>query len=203
MGRSLRLFGRSKSSGPVAWLIVGLGNPGKKYEATRHNAGFHVIDRLAKEARITLDESRNKAIFGRGKLADQPVALVKPQTFMNLSGEAVGPLARFYKVPPEQILVIYDDLDLPTARLRLRLKGGSGGHKGMTSLIQHLGSQEFPRLRLGIGRPPGQMPVEAYVLQKFSNQEWAEMEQTYQTALEAIQVALQDGVETAMNRFNG
>jgi len=202
MGRLVRLFGRSNSAGPIAWLIVGLGNPGRKYETTRHNAGFHVVDLLAAESNLSFDERRNKALLARGCLADQSVALVKPQTFMNLSGEAVGPLARFYKVPVERIVVIYDDLDLPTAQLRLRPKGGSGGHKGMTSIIQHLGSREFSRLRIGIGRPPGRMPVEAYVLQKFSEAEWAEMEQTYRLAVQAIHALLSDGLEAAMNQFN-
>jgi PTH1 family peptidyl-tRNA hydrolase len=198
---SVPLFGRPKA-GSVDWLIVGLGNPGKKYEATRHNAGFHVLDRLAKAENLTFDESRSKALLARGEVASYRVALVKPQTYMNLSGEAVGPVTRFYKVPLEQVLVIYDDIDLPLAQLRLRPKGGSGGHKGLTSLIQHLGSQNFPRMRLGIGRPSGQMPVEAYVLQRFSDVEWQAITQTYQTAVEAIRALLTGGLDYAMNQFN-
>jgi PTH1 family peptidyl-tRNA hydrolase len=197
------MFGRPKADGPVAWLIVGLGNPGKKYEETRHNVGFHVVDRLAEKEGLVFDESRTKALIARGRIGSTPVALVKPQTFMNLSGEAVGPVARFYKVQAAQVLVIYDDLDLPTAQFRLRPKGGSGGHKGMTSLIQHLGTQDFPRLRIGIGRPPGQMPVEAYVLQNFSPAERTEIEQTYQKAQEAILSLLDQGLSYAMNHFNG
>jgi PTH1 family peptidyl-tRNA hydrolase len=198
---SVPLFGRPKA-GSVDWLIVGLGNPGKKYEATRHNAGFHVLDRLAKAENLTFDKSRSKALLARGEVASYRVALVKPQTYMNLSGEAVGPVTRFYKVPLEQVLVIYDDIDLPLAQLRLRPKGGSGGHKGLTSLIQHLGSQNFPRMRLGIGRPSGQMPVEAYVLQRFSDVEWQAITQTYQTAVEAIRALLTGGLDYAMNQFN-
>jgi len=198
---SVPLFGRPQA-GSVDWLIVGLGNPGKKYEATRHNAGFHVLDRLAKAENLTFDESRSKALLARGEVASYRVALVKPQTYMNLSGEAVGPVTRFYKVPLEQVLVIYDDIDLPLAQLRLRPKGGSGGHKGLTSLIQHLGSQNFPRMRLGIGRPSGQMPVEAYVLQRFSDVEWQAITQTYQTAVEAIRALLTGGLDYAMNQFN-
>lgn len=201
MPLSVPLFGRPKA-GSVDWLIVGLGNPGKKYEATRHNAGFHVLDRLAKAENLTFDESRSKALLARGEVASYRVALVKPQTYMNLSGEAVGPVTRFYKVPLEQVLVIYDDIDLPLAQLRLRPKGGSGGHKGLTSLIQHLGSQNFPRMRLGIGRPSGQMPVEAYVLQRFSDVEWQAITQTYQTAVEAIRALLTGGLDYAMNQFN-
>jgi PTH1 family peptidyl-tRNA hydrolase len=198
---SVPLFGRPQA-GSVDWLIVGLGNPGKKYEATRHNAGFHVLDRLAKAENLTFDKSRSKALLARGEVASYRVALVKPQTYMNLSGEAVGPVTRFYKVPLEQVLVIYDDIDLPLAQLRLRPKGGSGGHKGLTSLIQHLGSQNFPRMRLGIGRPSGQMPVEAYVLQRFSDVEWQAITQTYQTAVEAIRALLTGGLDYAMNQFN-
>jgi PTH1 family peptidyl-tRNA hydrolase len=135
-------------------------------------------------------------------LAGVKVALLKPQTFMNLSGEAVGSIARFYKVVPAQILVAFDDVDLPTAALRLRSKGGAGGHKGMRSIIQHLGTEEFPRLRLGIGRPPGQMPVEAYVLQKFKGDEWQAMLATYERGVEAVKVVLTEGIDAAMNQFN-
>jgi PTH1 family peptidyl-tRNA hydrolase len=200
------MFGLSKkekSAGPVEWLVVGLGNPGQKYLETRHNAGWHVLDTLARDYnQFRFDEKRNKSLMARGEVAGVKVALVKPQTFMNLSGEAVGPLAHFYKVPPERILVAYDDIDLPVAKLRLRPKGGSGGHKGMRSLIQHLGTEDFPRLRLGIGRPPGQMPVEAYVLQKFKPEEWEAMRVTYQQTVEAIKVILNEGLDRAMNQFN-
>ena len=130
------------------------------------------------------------------------VALVKPQTYMNLSGEAVGPIARFYKVPPERVLVVYDELDLPPAVLKIRKKGGGGGHNGMKSVIQHLGTQEFPRIRLGIGRPPGRMPGQAYVLQKFKPDEWAAMVITYERTVDAIRAILADGLDTAMNKFN-
>jgi PTH1 family peptidyl-tRNA hydrolase len=194
---------KEKSAGPVEWLVVGLGNPGQKYLETRHNAGWHVLDTLARDySQFRFDEKRNKSLMARGEVAGVKVALVKPQTFMNLSGEAVGPLAHFYKVPPERILVAYDDIDLPVAKLRLRPKGGSGGHKGMRSLIQHLGTEDFPRLRLGIGRPPGQMPVEAYVLQKFKPEEWEAMRVTYQQTVEAIKVILNEGLDRAMNQFN-
>lgn len=202
MGLSFPLFGRPKATGPIEWLLVGLGNPGKKYEATRHNVGFHILDRLAESEGLHFDESRHNALLARGCIVDISVALVKPQTYMNLSGRAVGPIARFYKVPIEYILVIYDDLDLQMARLRLRPQGGSGGHKGITSIIQHLGSQAFPRMRIGIGRPPGQMSAEAYVLQKFTDDEWAAMDQTYQKGLEAIRAVLAHGLEYAMNNFN-
>ena len=202
MSLSFPLFGRPKATGPIDWLLVGLGNPGKKHETSRHNAGFHVIDRLAAAEGLRFDETRNQALLARGRIADQGVLLAKPQTYMNLSGKAVGGVARFYKIPTTCILVIYDDLDLPLAKFRLRLKGGSGGHKGMTHIIQHLASKDFPRVRIGIGRPSGLMPVEAYVLQKFTPDEWAQMDQTYQRAVEAIQTVLANGPEYAMNHFN-
>ncbi len=199
------MFGGRKepASGPPEWLIVGLGNPGQKYIDTRHNAGWHLLDTVVRDQPgFRFDEKRGKGLLARGSLAGTPVALVKPQTFMNLSGEAVGAIARFYKIPPARILVAYDDLDLPTAKLRLRPQGGAGGHKGMKSVIQHLGTQAFPRIRLGIDRPPGRMPVEAYVLQKFSAEEWEAMKATYEHAVEAINVVLTDGIDTAMNQFN-
>ncbi|MFN8454088.1 MAG: aminoacyl-tRNA hydrolase [Anaerolineae bacterium] len=205
---SFPLFGRPKkenSSGPVEWLIVGLGNPGQKYLETRHNAGWHLLDTVVKEnSHFRFDENRNKGLIARGELVGVRVALVKPQTFMNLSGEAVGPIARFYKVPVERVLVAFDDLDLPLAALRVRSKGGAGGHKGMLSLIQQLGTENFPRVRLGIGRPAGSsMPVEAYVLQKFKPEEWAAMVVTYERGVEAIKAILTEGLDYAMNHFNG
>ena len=202
---SFPLFGRSANilkTGPIEWLLAGLGNPGQKYAKTRHNVGFHILDRLAQAEGLSFDRRRNKALIARGNIEGVPAALVKPQTYMNLSGQAIAPIARFYKLPPERILVIYDDLDLPLARLRIRQKGGAGGHKGMLSIIQHLGSKDFPRLRVGIDRPPGPMPVEAYVLQKFTPNQWAEMEITYQKALNAIRDLLAHGVEHAMNTYN-
>jgi PTH1 family peptidyl-tRNA hydrolase len=186
----------------VAWLIAGLGNPGRQYARNRHNAGFQAIERLADAHQLRFDERRDQAQLARGTIEGVKVALVKPQTFMNLSGRAVSALARFYKVPVERILVVYDDLDLPLGTLRLREQGGSGGHRGMASIIDHLDSQAFPRIRLGIGRPPGRMPPEAYVLQDFDAEQWAIMEQTYGQAVEAIHSALRDGFQAAMNRFN-
>jgi PTH1 family peptidyl-tRNA hydrolase len=204
---SFPLFGRArqkKAAGPVSWLIVGLGNPGQKYADTRHNAGWQLLDAITRhQPGFQFDESRSKGLIARAEWAGVNVALVKPQTFMNLSGEAVAPIARFYKIPIECILVAFDDVDLPAAALRLRPKGGAGGHKGMHSIIQHLGSQDFPRLRLGIGRPPGQMPTEAYVLQKFKPDEWEAMRATYERAIEAIEILLTDGIDQAMNYFNG
>jgi PTH1 family peptidyl-tRNA hydrolase len=199
-----RSSSKEKTAGPVEWLIVGLGNPGQKYVETRHNAGWHLLDTIIRaNSQFRFDENRNKALIARAELAGVKVALLKPQTFMNLSGEAVSALARFYKVPPEHILVAFDDVDLPLATLRLRPKGGAGGHNGMRSIIQHLGTEEFPRLRLGIDRPAGQMPVEAYVLQKFKPDEWASMLAAYERGVEAIKILLTAGLDQAMNQFNG
>jgi PTH1 family peptidyl-tRNA hydrolase len=206
MPLSFPLFGRANKTtpaGPVTWLIVGLGNPGPKYLETRHNAGWHLLDTIVRaQHSFRFDEKRSQALIARGELAGAKVALVKPQTFMNLSGQAVAPIARFFKVPPERILVVFDDVDLPVAVLRLRPKGGAGGHKGMQSIIQQLGTTEFPRLRLGIGRPAGQIPVEAYVLQKFKPAEWPAMLVTYERGVEAVKTVLAEGLEQAMNKFN-
>jgi len=205
MPRSIRLFGHRNSTVPagrVEWLIVGLGNPGRKYSGNRHNAGFHVVGRLAAANDLRFDQRRSHAYIAHGRIEGVRVALVKPQTYMNLSGEAVGALARFFKVQSEQVLVIFDDLDLPLGSLRLRPKGGAGGHKGMTNIIAHLKTQDFPRIRVGIGRPSGRMPSEAYVLQDFRDDEKPIMEHTYQQAIEAVHVALRDGFEMAMNQFN-
>ena len=206
MPLSFPLFGRAKkatSASPVDWLIVGLGNPGAKYIETRHNAGWHLLDTIVRDhGDFRFDEKRSQGLIARGELVGVKVALVKPQTFMNLSGQAVAPIARFYKVPPERILVVFDDVDLPVAALRLRPRGGAGGHKGMQSIIQQLGTTEFPRLRLGIDRPPGQMAVEAYVLQKFKAAEWQAMLVTYERGVEAVKTVLTEGLDQAMNKFN-
>ena len=200
---SFPLFGRPKPGGAVEWMIVGLGNPGARYAGNRHNVGFQVADRLAASAELRFDERRDHALLARGTVESVRVALVKPQTYMNLSGTAVAPVARFYKVPVERILVVTDDLDLPVGALRLRLEGGSGGHRGVSSLIDHLASQDFLRVRIGIGRPPGSMPADAYVLQDFDADQRVVMEQTYVRALQAIHTTLHDGFQAAMNQFSG
>lgn len=208
MAPSFHLFGRPQPVGPVdprkgvEWLIVGLGNPGRRYAGNRHNAGFHVVDRLAAITGLHFDERQNRAHLAQGQIEGVRVALVKPQTYMNLSGEAVSAVTRFFKVPSERVVVIFDDLDLPLGTLRLRLEGGSGGHRGMANIIARLNTRDFPRLRIGIGHPPSQMSPEAYVLQDFGNDEKPIMEQAYQQAVEAIRVALRDGFEMAMNQFN-
>ena len=183
-------------------LIVGLGNPGRAHAFNRHNVGFMAVDKLALRAGIELRRVQSKAIVGSGRLADRPVILAKPQTFMNLSGEAVGALAGYYRIPPAAILVVYDELDIPFGVIRLRGKGGAGGHNGMRSLIRHLG-HDFPRLRLGIGRPPGRMDPAAYVLQDFGRDELPLVSEMLTTAGEAIESFVRYGINLTMTRYNG
>jgi PTH1 family peptidyl-tRNA hydrolase len=183
-------------------LVVGLGNPGLKYFSNRHNAGFRCLDQLAASHSLVFDRRQKRARVALGTIRGQRVILVKPQTFVNESGRAVVPLAQFYKVPPQRLLVVYDDLDLPLEALRLRPEGGSGGHRGMRSIAEHLGNQDFPRLRIGIGRPPGQMDPAAYVLQDFSAEEESVLEKTLNRAVAAIETWLTAGIEVAMNRHN-
>ncbi|NLF63736.1 MAG: aminoacyl-tRNA hydrolase [Chloroflexi bacterium] len=183
-------------------MIVGLGNPGPRHAANRHNIGFMAVDRLASSYDIKFGRSRYKALQADGHIAGRPVILVKPQTYMNRSGDAVGPLAAYYRIAPENILVIYDELDLPLGTLRLREQGGTGGHNGMKSLVNHLG-QGFPRLRLGIGRPVGRMDPAAYVLQDFSDDEKAVVREILQEAQQAVETFLREGIEMAMTRHNG
>ena len=152
-------------------LLAGLGNPGSRYAQNRHNIGFQVLDELATTYQLDFARSEHHAATAHGTLGDQRVILAKPQTWMNESGKAIQPLSHFYKIPPERILVIYDDLDIPLGTLRYRQAGSDGGHRGLSSIIQRVGTREIPRLRLGIGRPPGRMDAAAYVLQDFSTQE--------------------------------
>lgn len=184
------------------FLIVGLGNPGPQYARHRHNVGFQVVDLLAVRHGLNFGRTQHRALVAQGAIAGRRVLLAKPQTYMNESGRAVAPLARFYKVAPEEIMVVSDDLDLPQGAIRLRPQGGSGGHKGMHSIIAHLGTADFPRLRVGIGRPPGQMDPADYVLQDFRPEEEREMAIVRQEAADAIEVWLQEGLPAAMNRYN-
>ena len=183
-------------------LVFGLGNPGKEYERTRHNVGFQILDVLARRYGVSFSSHKYKALAAGVRIGDERVLLVKPITFMNLSGEAVAPIVHFYKVPLTEILVVYDDLDLPLGVLRLRPKGGAGGHKGLKSIIQHLGSNEFPRLRVGIGRPPGRMDAADFVLRPFTKEEEEIMALVREEAADAIELWVREGLERAMNRVN-
>lgn len=184
-------------------LLVGLGNPGSNYSFNRHNFGFLLVDALAQNERVSFKETRHKASVAECSIANQKVLLVKPQTFMNLSGEAVSSLTNFYKIAPDDVVVAYDDLDLPLGKMRWGKSSSSGGHNGIKSLLSHLGGGEFNRLRLGIGRPPVGREVIQYVLQDFSKSEQQLVQKVVQASQEAIQVFFSQGLTTVMNRFNG
>ena len=185
------------------YLIVGLGNPGPQYRRNRHNIGFMLLDRLAERLGVKFSRLQSKALFTTAGYQERRIVLAKPQTYMNLSGQAVGALLRFYKMPLENMLVAYDDVDLPLGTLRLRPEGGSAGQKGMASIIERLGTQSFPRLRLGIGRPPGRMDAANYVLQDFSSAEIEFLSPVLENAAEAALVFVLHGLEQAMNQYNG
>ena len=182
-------------------LIVGLGNPGARYAHSRHNAGFLIADRFARAHELDFARKRFNAQIAEGAVAGQRVMVAKPQTFMNSSGEAVGKLYAFYKIAPHDLLVIYDDLDLPLGKLRLRADGSSGGHHGMESIIARIGTSDFPRLRIGIGRPNPDADID-HVLGNFDPEERDIMNETFTRAADAIDMWLKDGIDKAMNRFN-
>lgn len=187
-------------------MIVGLGNPGPQYSRNRHNIGFQCLELLARKHDIALDRMQMRALTGSGVIAQsgarQKVLLVKPLTYMNASGEAVAPLARFFRIEPASILVIHDDLDLASGKLRLRAGGSSGGQNGIRSIIDHLGAPDFVRAKVGVGRPPGRMDPADYVLQNFSADEEALFTPLRARVVEAAICWLFEGVEAAMNRFN-
>ena len=184
-------------------LIVGLGNPGREYKDTRHNLGFMLVDRLTVRLNARGMKVQSKAIVITAQYEERKIILAKPQTFMNLSGQAVQGLLRFYKVPLENMLVAEDDLDLPFCAIRIRPAGGPGGQRGMGSIIQQLGTQDFPRLRIGIDRPPGRMDAAAYVLQSFSSKELQAVSETLDRAADAALTFATEGLNAAMNKFNG
>jgi PTH1 family peptidyl-tRNA hydrolase len=184
-------------------LIVGLGNPGLAYRHNRHNVGFMVADALADKLEIPLKRVKFKAQIGNGKLEDIPIIIAKPLTFMNKSGEAVAPLVRYFKVPLERLLVIHDDMDLPLGTLRMRPSGGSAGHNGMLSIFDKLGTNAIPRLRVGIGRPPGRMDPADYVLQDFPKSDEELLKMVIAQACEAALAFITTGLEKAMNTYNG
>jgi len=184
------------------YLIVGLGNPGRDYQRNRHNIGFMLADELAERLGTKFRRMKHKALLTSARHKGAKIILAKPQTFMNKSGQAVSTLVRFYKIPITNLLVAYDDVDLPFETIRLRPSGGSAGQKGMKSIIQQLGSQDFPRLRLGIGRPPGRMSTPDYVLQDFSQQESDVLTFVLDRAADAALTFIDEGIETAMTKYN-
>jgi PTH1 family peptidyl-tRNA hydrolase len=184
-------------------LVVGLGNPGRLYRWTRHNVGFLLIERLAEKHSIELTKGGLKSIYGRGRIGKEGVILAKPQTFMNLSGEAVGPLLRFFKIPPGDLIVLHDDLDLPAGKIRIRLRGGHGGHKGIQSILETLGVDGFVRFKVGIGRPgrTGQEPAD-YVLEPLDRGERESLKDMINQNAEALEFLIREGPQEAMNRFH-
>lgn len=184
-------------------LIIGLGNPGDKYKNTKHNIGFIVADQLAQSLGLTFNQTKFKSLYAEGRIGTEKIIIVKPQTFMNLSGESVQPWLDFYKLEPEDILVIYDDMDLEVGQIRLRLKGGSGGHNGIKSMIQHLGGQTFNRIRVGIGRPYPKQSVVSHVLSQFAKEDENAAANGVHESVEAIKYwASGHTFEETMNQFN-
>lgn len=183
------------------WLVVGLGNPGSDYVGTRHNVGFEVIDVLARRHTIAVQKRNFQAVYGDGRIGAERIMLVRPMTFMNLSGEAVAALARFYKVPATNIIVILDEVALPVGQLRLRYQGSAGGHNGLSNILQLMQTTAVPRIRIGVGAPrPGRMV--GHVLSRFPAAELPLMQEAYERAADAVEVTLSEGFEMAMNRFN-
>ena len=192
-----------KNSGGASWLIVGLGNPGEKYENTRHNVGFQVVDELAERQNAPVQKLKFKALTNLLTISGEKVLVMKPVTYMNLSGEAVRPAADFYKIPPERILVISDDTALDLGKLRIRTKGSAGGHNGLKNIIQHLGTDQFPRVRVGVGQKPHpDYDLADWVLGKFQGEAKKVMDEAVKRAADAVECILKEGADRAMNRFN-
>ena len=184
------------------YLIVGLGNPTREYDKTRHNVGFDTLDVLADMLNTSVEEKKFKGLYGRGIIGGEKAILLKPQTFMNLSGESIRAAADYYKIEPEEMIVIYDDISLDPGQLRIRLKGSAGGHNGIKNIIANLGTQDFPRIKVGIGAKPPRMDLADYVLSRFGAGEQKLMEEAFGEAAEAAVMMMTDGAERAMNHFN-
>ena len=184
------------------FLVVGLGNPGREYELTRHNVGFMVVDALAERVGVQVCDKKFKARVGRARLEGEDCLLMKPETYMNLSGESVGPALGFFKLSTAQVIVVHDELDLPLGTVRLKKGGGHGGHNGLRSLKQHLPDDGFVRIRIGIGRPPPQWDSADYVLSRFAPEERAAADRALNDAADAVRAVLADGIGKAMGHFN-
>lgn len=191
------------SSGGVSWLVVFLGNPGPKYENTRHNAGFMAADAMAEKQNVRIDRSRFKALTATCRIGDEQVMLMKPQTFMNLSGEAVREAVNFYKIPADHVIVVSDEIALSIGKLRIRKKGSAGGHNGLKNIIANLGTDQFPRLRLGVGAPPHpEFEMADWVLSVFRGQDLEDMKAAAKKAADAVECYIREGGDRAMNKFN-
>ena len=191
------------SKGGPTWIVAFLGNPGLKYAGTRHNAGFMTADALCKKHDFTVNKARFQALTAQIELGGEKVLLMKPQTYMNLSGQAVSQAARFYRIPSEHILVVLDEVNLPVGKLRIRVKGSAGGHNGLRNIVALLGTEDFPRIRLGVGAPPHpDYDMMDWVLSTFRNQDAEEMEQAARRAAEAVECYIEKGPDRAMNLYN-
>ena len=191
-------------SGAPEFLIVGLGNPGPKYEFTRHNAGFLCMDLLAQQLGVKIDRIKFKSVVADVAIEGSRCILMKPQTFMNNSGEAVRDAANFYKIPPEHIIILFDDISLPPGKLRIRRKGSDGGHNGIKSILYLLGSDQFPRIKLGVGaKPRPDYDLADWVLSKFAGEDLKTITEAIRKAADAVECLIQEGPDKAMNRFNG
>jgi len=196
--------GKADRTGRDMYIIAGLGNPERKYDGTRHNVGFAVVDILAKEYGIDLTEKKFKAIYGKGRIGEEKVILAKPLTYMNLSGESIGQMAEYFKIDPvTDLIIISDDIDQEIGNIRVRPKGSAGGHNGLKNIILHLGTEEFKRIRIGVGHKPAGMDLADHVLSHFSAGQQKEMTESMNEAAEAVKVIIEQGAGAAMNLFNG
>ena len=197
------MFDRFRSPQGVTWLVVFLGNPGAKYNGTRHNAGFMAADAMAKELNVAINKLRFKALTATVTIGGEKVLLMKPQTYMNLSGEAVGQAAKFYKISPEHVIVVSDEVAMPIGKLRIRKSGSAGGHNGLKNIIQHLGTQDFPRIRMGVGAAPHpDYDMADWVLSTFKNKDAEDMQALAERVSKAVQCYITEGPDRAMNKFN-
>lgn len=185
------------------YIIMGLGNPGKKYENTRHNAGFDVVDELAKRLNVSIDKIKHKALIGEARVGTEKVILVKPQTYMNLSGETAISISQFYKMDLDKLIVVYDDIDLDIGKLRIRKKGSAGSHNGMKSIIKCLGSQDFPRVRVGVSKPEPGRALADFVLSRVPKDRQNDMDLAIEKAASTVEEIIRSGLDVAMNKYNG
>ena len=198
----IKLFSKNDNPGGADWLIVGLGNPGTKYENTRHNAGFMMVDALAESIGCEVRRIKFKGLYGKGKIAGQNVVLLKPSTFMNLSGQSVTDAMNFFHIPPERVLILFDDISLDVGRTRIRSKGSDGGHNGVKNIIYLSGSDKFPRMKIGVGHKPEGWDLADWVLSRFTKDEMKLLEGVAKNVCEAVELIVTGHTDRAMNRFN-
>lgn len=195
---------KQKPSMPIEWIVVGLGNPGSKYQNTRHNAGFITLDNYCKKTGLSIKKMKFKSLVGEASLGNKRILFIKPQTFMNLSGEAVRDAASFYKIPPERIIVIFDDISLPVGKIRIRAKGSDGGQNGVKNIIYHLSSNTFPRVKVGIGaKPHPDYNLADWVLSSFTQEDTQLIDTACDRAMKAVEEIILNGTASASNKYNG